>query len=69
MNVAESISDGPASGDWLSDSEVVEMSLLLPTWQVAALETAAHTQGLTTGQMLRRVIRQFFGHVPVEKLN
>jgi hypothetical protein len=38
------------------DNEVVELSLLLPRWQAAALEQAAHDRGLTAGQMLRRLI-------------
>ena len=38
------------------DDEVVELALLLPRWQAAALEEAAHTRGLTAGQMLRKLI-------------
>jgi hypothetical protein len=38
------------------DNEVVELALLLPRWQAAALEDAAHQRGLTTGQMLRKII-------------
>lgn len=38
------------------DAEVVELALLLPRWQAAALENAAHQRGLTAGQMLRRLI-------------
>ncbi|MFO0810879.1 MAG: hypothetical protein U0746_19800 [Gemmataceae bacterium] len=41
------------------DGEMVELSLLLPQWQVDALETAAHCRGLTAGQMLRRVINSY----------
>jgi hypothetical protein len=39
-----------------SDQEVVELALLLPRWQVMELEAAASRRGMTTGQMLRRVI-------------
>ncbi len=46
--------------DAASPADVVEISLLLPGWQVAALETAAHDRGLTAGQMVRRLIRDFF---------
>jgi len=38
------------------DSEMVEVSMLLPRWQLAALESAARCQGLSAGQMLRRMI-------------
>ena len=38
------------------DSELVEVSLLLPRWQAEALEAAAHDRGLTAGQMLRKLI-------------
>ena len=40
------------------DQEVVEMPLLLPRWQAEELEVAARERGMTTGQMLRRVIRE-----------
>ena len=39
-----------------SDDQVVELHLLLPLWQAEALEAAARAQGMTTGQVLRRVI-------------
>lgn len=38
------------------DPEVVELHLLLPQWQAVELEAAARRRGMTTGQMLRRVI-------------
>jgi hypothetical protein len=41
--------------------DVAELALLLPTWQVSALEAAAHSRGLTTAAMLRRLIEDFFG--------
>ena len=40
--------------------DVAELSLLLPSWQVSALEEAAHTKGLTTAAMLRHLIEEFF---------
>lgn len=40
------------------DQEVVELPLLLPRWQAMELEVAARERGMTTGQMLRRVIRE-----------
>ena len=43
----------------LADRDIVEVPLLLPTWQVAALATAAHDRGLTTGEMLRNLLRDF----------
>jgi hypothetical protein len=42
------------------DQEVVELALLLPRWQAEALEDAARSRGMTTGQMLRRVIGDLF---------
>ncbi|MFL5243202.1 MAG: hypothetical protein ACJ8FY_13940 [Gemmataceae bacterium] len=42
------------------DGEMVEIALLLPTWQIDALETTAHSRGLTTGQMVRSLIGTFF---------
>jgi hypothetical protein len=47
------------------DQEVVELPLLLPRWQALALEAAAKKRGMTTGQMLRRVIGDAVGSAPV----
>jgi hypothetical protein len=41
------------------ESDIVEVPLLLPGWQVAALETAAHDRGLTAGEMVRTLLRDF----------
>jgi hypothetical protein len=38
------------------DNEVVEVALLLPRWQAEAVEEAAYNRGITTGQMLRKMI-------------
>jgi hypothetical protein len=46
------------------DSEMVELSLLLPQWQVEVLELAARGRGLTTGQMLRRLIGNYCATLP-----
>lgn len=55
--------DAPPAGDPSPrlDFEVVELPLLLPRWQAVALEAAARRRGMTTGQMLRRVIGDLFG--------
>ena len=44
-------SDGPA--------DVEEISLLLPGWQLAVLESAARDRGLTSGQLVRLLLRDF----------
>ena len=46
------------------DQEVVELQLLLPRWQALKLEAAARERGMTTGQMLRRVIRGVLAQEP-----
>lgn len=46
------------------DQEVVELPLLLPRWQALELEDAARRRGLTTGQMLRRLIGEAVGTRP-----
>jgi len=48
---------GPFAG------EVLEVELLLSTGQVAALEAVAYQRGLTAGQLLRRLIRNFLKEV------
>jgi hypothetical protein len=40
-------------------SEVVEIPLLLSIGQVSALERVAHQRGLTAGEMVRQVLRDF----------
>jgi hypothetical protein len=47
-----------------SDQEVVELALLLPLWQAMELEAAASRRGMTTGQMLRRVIGELLAAQP-----
>ena len=49
--------DDPEAGS--SDGDVIEVPLLLPCWQVSALATAAHDRGLTAGQMVRSLLRDF----------
>jgi hypothetical protein len=55
--------------------DVAEISLLLPGWQLSALEDAARSRGLTFGQLVRRLLRDFInrhdGNEPAagEKLN
>jgi hypothetical protein len=39
--------------------DVVELSVLLPGWQLAALEQAADCAGITTAQMVRRLVQRF----------
>ena len=46
------------------EGEVVEVPLLLPGWQVSALERAAHRRGLTAGEMLRSVLGDFIARLP-----
>jgi hypothetical protein len=48
------------------DHGLVELSLLVPQWQVEALELAARGRGLTTGQMLRRLIGSYCATLPAQ---
>jgi hypothetical protein len=50
---------GPEGDTAAGGGEVVELGLLLHAGQVAALEAAAHRLGLTAGQVVRRLIRDF----------
>jgi hypothetical protein len=38
------------------DNEVAELFLLLPAWQVSALEQMAQDEGVTLAQLLRRMV-------------
>ncbi len=40
--------------------DVVELPLLLPEWQVFALEEAARKRGMTVGQLVRRLFADLF---------
>ena len=54
MGMANRMPDDRSSA--VVDAEVVELALLLPRWQVMALESAARKRNMTTGQMLRRLL-------------
>lgn len=56
--------DGISSDVARIDQEVVELPLLLPRWQAMELEAAASRRGMTTGQMLRRVIGELLAAQP-----
>jgi len=45
--------------DCREEEDVVEIPLLLPYWQVEALESAAHQQGLTAGEMIRQLLLDY----------
>jgi hypothetical protein len=51
--------EGPTTLELGSD-EVIEVPLLLPGWQMSALEQAAHRRGLTAGEMVRSLLSDFF---------
>jgi hypothetical protein len=42
------------------DDDMVELSVLLPRDQAVPLEREARRRGLTAGQMIRSLIRNFF---------
>jgi hypothetical protein len=42
-----------------AEEDVVEIPLLLPQWQVEALECAAHQKGLTAGEMIRQLLLDY----------
>jgi hypothetical protein len=49
----------PVGGREFQEGEVVEVSLLLPGWQVSALEKVAHQHGQTAAVIVRNLIREF----------
>lgn len=46
------------------DQEVVEFPLLLPLWQALELEAVARRRGMTTGQMIRRMLGEMLAAHP-----
>jgi hypothetical protein len=64
-DIVQPLFDGMSSEAARIDQEVVELPLLLPRWQAMELEAAASRRGMTTGQMLRRVIGELLAAQPV----
>jgi hypothetical protein len=56
----DSVSSETARGD----QEVVEFPLLLPLWQAMELEATARRRGMTTGQMIRRLLGEMLASQP-----
>jgi hypothetical protein len=48
----------------LGAGKVLELAVLLPAWQVSALERTARLDGQTIGQLLRRLIGDFLDNAP-----
>lgn len=40
------------------DGEVAELSVLVPSWQAAAIEKAAGIKGISAGQLVRSILQQ-----------
>jgi hypothetical protein len=43
------------------DEEMTELALLLPDWQARSLEDVARSEGVSTGQIIRRLIQEYCG--------
>ncbi len=56
--------DAVSSDAARTDQEVVEFPLLLPRWQAMELEAAASRRGMTTGQMIRRLLGEMLASQP-----
>jgi hypothetical protein len=56
--------DAVSSDAARTDQEVVEFPLLLPLWQAVELEAAARRRGMTTGQMIRRMLGEMLASQP-----
>jgi hypothetical protein len=56
--------DAVSSDSNRMDQEVVEFPLLLPLWQAVELEAAARRRGMTTGQMIRRLLGEVLASQP-----
>jgi hypothetical protein len=53
------VPDRPGLPDADVAPDVAEISLLLPGWQLVALESAAQSRGITSAQLVRRLLRDF----------
>ena len=54
----------PPSHGFDPENEIVELPILLPEWQVTALELAAQQRGMTIGQLVRRLFADLFPPAP-----
>ncbi len=54
----------PPSYGFDPENEIVELPILLPEWQVTALELAAQQRGMTIGQLVRRLFADLFPPAP-----
>jgi hypothetical protein len=50
-----------------SEGAVAELSLLLPAWQIGALEQAAEAEGLTVAQLLRRAVNRTLSSMAIHQ--
>ena len=53
---------GVDNGHFSATEGVVEIPLLLPEWQVEALEDLAHARGLTAAEMVRQLLSAHLSH-------
>jgi hypothetical protein len=44
------------------EGAILEVPLLMSDWQMAALERAAHRNGVTAGELLRHLLHDFLAH-------
>lgn len=61
---------GASDADWLDaipgeGGDVIEIPLLLSGKQMSALEQAAFVRGLTAGEMVRHLLREFIERQPI----
>lgn len=50
-----------------TEEDVVEIPLLLPLWQMSALEKAAYLRGMTAAEMLRQAIGELIASPESER--
>jgi hypothetical protein len=65
--MTEILGEPCASATPSSPEDVVELSLLLPADQAAVLEAIAFERGVTAGEMVRRLVRDFLAAQKVGK--
>lgn len=64
MRYDDAMTGNPKSSFALDASEIVEVPLLLPGWQMSALERAAYLRGITAAEMVRQLLREFIADQP-----
>src|SRR5277367_4609715 len=68
VKARKTVPGGDATDSSLDEGEIMELGVLLPPWEIAALEQMAGREDETVGQLLRRIIKEFLDRTSTAQL-